>query len=223
MRKIAARTASPDTSAARLRRWTRRLHFYLGLYLLVFIWLFAVSGLFLNHPEWKLTHDFWERRQEASFERAIAPPVATADLAIARELMRQLGIAGEVEEIERSPAEDRFSFRLGKPGRSFRVDADLGAGRAKVTRIDLNAWGVLSGLHTFSGVSMTDPGRSRDWVLTAIWSVAMDAVALGLMVLVLSGLYLWYRLQKARLLGLLVLGAGTATCGFFVLGLALLP
>ena len=36
----------------RFERWNRKLHFYAGLFLLLFIWLFAVSGLILNHPKW---------------------------------------------------------------------------------------------------------------------------------------------------------------------------
>lgn len=217
IRKIAPRAAR---SGGQLRKWTRRLHFYLGLYLLLFVWLFSLSGLFLNHPEWKLTHSFWDQRQESSYQRPIASPRATGDLAIARDLMRQLEIAGEVDQIKRSPGDDAFSFRVAKPGQSFNVDASLDSGTVTVSRIDLNAWGVLSGLHTFTGVSMNDPDRERDWALTMIWSLAMDAVALGLMILVFSGLYLWYRLKQKRMLGLLVLAAGTACCAFFVLGLA---
>ena len=219
IRKIVSRPARRRGIGGELKTWTRRLHFYLGLYLLLFLWLFSISGLFLNHPEWEITHGFWEQRQESSSERVIAPPRTTGDLAIAKGLMRQLGLTGEVNEIDRSTAEDQFSFRVDKPGQSFRVDVRGGARSATVTRIDLNVWGVLNGLHTFTGVSMNDPARERDWVLTTIWSIAMDAVALGLMVLVLSGLYLWFRLKKKRLLGLLVLGAGTASCGFFVLGI----
>jgi len=41
-------------SAGRFRasseRWNRKLHFYTGLFLLFFLWLFAFSGLLLNHP-----------------------------------------------------------------------------------------------------------------------------------------------------------------------------
>jgi hypothetical protein len=32
--------------------WNRRLHYYLGLYLLFFSWLFVFTGLLLNHPRW---------------------------------------------------------------------------------------------------------------------------------------------------------------------------
>ncbi len=32
-----------------LRTWNRRLHYYFGLYFLFFTWLFALTGLLLNH------------------------------------------------------------------------------------------------------------------------------------------------------------------------------
>jgi hypothetical protein len=79
--------------------------------------------------------------------------------------------------------------------------------------------GVMSALHHFTGVSMTDPERQRDWWLTTLWRVAMDAIAAGLIVLVASGLYLWYRLKRKRTLGLVVIAAGLACCGFFLFGL----
>jgi len=34
------------------KKWSRRIHIWLGLYMLLFLWLFAVSGLFMNHPDW---------------------------------------------------------------------------------------------------------------------------------------------------------------------------
>ena len=85
--------------------------------------------------------------------------------------------------------------------------------------LKLNAWGVVDALHKFTGVKMDEPAITRDWILTRIWSLAMDAVALGLVLLVLGGLYLWYRLPAKRLPGLAVLAAGIACCAFFLFGL----
>lgn len=59
-------TQTPDTAAAERRRrrptsariWNRRIHNYVGLYFLVFIWLFALSGLLLNHSDWTFA-EFW--------------------------------------------------------------------------------------------------------------------------------------------------------------------
>jgi hypothetical protein len=216
-----ARTTSSGEASRRILTWNRRFHFYLGLYFLLFIWLFSISGLLLNNSQWEFVQ-FWPQREESSVERVIAPPAAIGDLGMARELMQQLGIDGEINRIERSSENDQFRLEVSRPGQILRVEANFATARAEVKEIRLNAWGALQTLHTFSGVSMDEPRKERDWLLTKMWSVAMDALALGLIVLVVSGLYLWYRFRSKRRLGWMALGLGTASCGFFLFGLALL-
>ena len=207
--------------SARIRIVTRKLHNYLGLYLLLFVWLFSVSGLVLNHSKWSVAQ-FWKARQETASQRTIRIPRGRGDLATAADLMRQLGIVGEVGETRRSPDGSHFDFQVVRPGRVFRVQARLDSARATVTEITLNAWGVVDALHKFTGVKMDEPAVTRDWILTRIWSLAMDALALGLMALVLSGLYLWYRLPARRRPGLIALILGIACCAFFAYGLGAL-
>src|SRR5262245_59567139 len=76
--------------------WNRKLHYYLGLYLLFFVWLFAFSGLLLNNSSWKF-FEFWGNRKQTTSERPITAPSPGSDLAQARDLMRQLDIRGEIE------------------------------------------------------------------------------------------------------------------------------
>ena len=203
--------------ADRLHGWSRKAHYYLGLYLLLSIWFFAVSGLVLNHAGWKAAQ-FWERREERTVERAIEVLPASGDLAIAHDLMRQLAIVGEVNETRREADGQRFAFQVVKPGRVWRVEARLDSARARVTAIRLDARGVMDALHKFSGVRMDDATRTRDWWLTRLWSLAMFAVALGLVVLVLSGLWLWWRLVPKRLAGAITLAVGILSCAFFLFG-----
>ena len=207
--------------SARIRILTRKLHNYLGLYLLLFLWLFSLSGLILNHSKWPVAQ-FWKQRAEVATGRVIRRPMASADIAVAADLMAQLGIVGEVEETKRTAHGERFDFQVVRPGKVFRVEARLDSAHARVTEIRLNPWGVLDALHKFTGVRMDDPARMRDWVLTRIWSLAMDALSLGLMILVLSGLYLWYRRGEHRRAGLAMLAIGVGCCAFFVYGLGAL-
>src|SRR4029079_4833360 len=78
-------------------RWNRKLHFYSGLFLLVFLWLFAFTGLLLNHPKWTL-QESWLNRHETKYKLPIVPPAAglTGDLEQAHDLMRQMPIHGEL-------------------------------------------------------------------------------------------------------------------------------
>jgi hypothetical protein len=201
--------------------WNRKLHYYLGLYFLLFLWLFAFTGLLLNHPGWSFA-EFWPNRRQSGFERAIQPPPPEGDLAQARDLMRQLGIVGEIEWTATGAEPGALEFRVSRPGRMFEIKADFAQRRAAVQRIDLNAWGVVHVLHTFTGVRMGDSRNRRDWILTTIWALAMDALAAGLVLMVLSSLYMWYGLKQKRQWGAAALGLGLLTCGWFVVGLKLL-
>jgi len=201
-----------------LRRWNRRLHYYLGLYLLLFVWLFAFTGLLLNHSQWKFA-EFWDSRKETSGERDISTPTAGGDLAQARDLMRQLGIQGEIEWTIARETPTSLQFRASRPGQIIEVKADFARHKATVKRTDLNPWGVMRLLHTFSGVRLDDNRNGRDWVLTSVWVWTMDAVAVGLILMVMSSLFMWYERPQQRRLGIIVLAVGVLSCGLFCAGL----
>ncbi len=215
------RDDSPGRRPDRLRTWNRKLHYYLGLYFLLFLWLFSISGLILNHPKWA-SGEFWNERKESKSELPIRAPDIASDVGIANDLMRQLAIVGEVGDVGRDPVSATFNFQVVKPGHVSRVSADLAAGRASVTEIELNAWGAMDALHKFTGVRLDRPNESRDWLLTRLWSLAMDALAVGLVILIASGLYLWWRLRQKRVGGMIALTLGVASCGFFLYGFGLL-
>jgi hypothetical protein len=74
-------------------------------------------------------------------------------------------------------------------------------------------------LHSFTGVRMDDSRNARDWFLTTVWALAMDAAAAALILMVLSSLYMWFELGTKRLWGMIALGAGLLACAFFCVGL----
>ncbi|MBI2929923.1 MAG: hypothetical protein HYY24_30055 [Verrucomicrobia bacterium] len=197
--------------------WNRKLHIYLGLYFLVFLWLFSISGLLLNHS-WRFT-EFWEQRRQSTNEHRIELPQAATDLGRARDIMKQLGIAGEVEWTAAQPTTNRFDFRVARPGRMMTVKADFGKRIATVEETRVNAWGIVRMLHTFTGVQTNAVRAERDWLLTKLWSLSMDALAVGLIALVLSSLVMAVELRGKWLGAGIALGLGILVCGFFVFGL----
>ncbi len=216
-----ALTRRPSNSGLRavlFAKWNRKGHYYLGLYFLFFLWLFALSGLLLNHSGWTFAQ-FYPNRKISKWERSIQLPTAGSRLDQANAILLQLGTAGEIQwgAAPRDPM--RLEFNVVRPGRVYQVQADLRAGRAAVTLNQYNAWGVIRGMHTFVGVSLDDPVNRRDWLLTGIWAASMDALAAGIVLLVLSGVYLWWERRDKRIAGLIALGAGCAICGLFIVGL----
>jgi len=116
MRSATEPTAASNRPAAsrlrvRLERWNRKLHYYAGLFLLFFVWLFAVTGLVLNHPTWSFAES-WTKRTDTNSERAITAlgPELRGDLAQAQEIMRQLGIEGEILWTTTRTKADQFDF-----------------------------------------------------------------------------------------------------------------
>ena len=214
--------ASGRLPARRLARaiiaWNRKLHYYIGLYLLLFLWLFSFTGLVLNHPQWSFA-EFWPNRTQSTSGQQIQRPPQGGDLIQARDIMRQLGIHGEIEWTKTRSDLSRLDFRVSRPGHIFEVNTDLEQNRATVQRIDLNAWGVARLLHSFTGVRMADAANQRDWSMTTIWALCMDALAVGSILMVFSSLYMWWSQAQKRRWGLAAVGLGVVTCGFFVFGL----
>jgi len=204
--------------AARVSLWNRKLHYNVGLFLLFFVWLFALTGLLLNHSSWKFAQ-FFPNRKVGSFERPIEAAAPGSDLEQAADLMRQLAIRGEIEWGAARSDFGRLDFSVSRPGHIFQIQADLKQGRAKVAVTEYNVWGIVRTLHTFVGVTLDDPRNHSDWLLTGVWALSMDAVAAGVIFLVFSGIYIWWGLKEKRKPGLAALGLGSAVCGLFVFGL----
>ena len=211
-------TASPATAARRAwKTWNQKIHIYLGLYFLVFLWLFALSGLLLNHG-WRFA-EFWPQRSETKREQSITMPATSTDLSRAHDLMRQLNLAGEIEWTATRPTAERFDFRVQRPGRTVDVRVDVGKQTAAVQEIRINGWGVFRALHTFTGTRANAPTAERDWWLTKLWSFSMDALAAGLVFLMLTSAVLAFERRDKWLGAAISFTLGMLVCGFFVFGL----
>ncbi len=197
--------------------WNRRLHYYLGLYLLLACWLFALTGILLNHPTWEFAQ-FWPSRVQTRTEHTLTAPEGATDLARARDLMQQFGLVGEVQWPATRPAGEGLAFQVIRPGLAIEVKADLAAARATVLHQAYNVWGLVHTLHTFGGVRANDRVNVRDWPMTTVWVLSMDALAVGLLLMVASSYIMWFRLKTKRRGGVIALVLGVATCAWFVVG-----
>ena len=195
--------------------WNRKFHYYLGLYFLFFLWLFSLSGLMLNHQQW--FRDLYERKQ-TSYDSTIEGPSGETRLAQTRDVMRQLNLAGEIDWPASQPV-GHIDFNVARPNGSAQVRVDINAKIAYVREFTNGHLHAFQIFHTFSGSRFTQPASQRDWVMTTVWVFAMDALASGLIVMVLGSYYMWWRLKKRKTLGVVALAAGFAICGLFVAGL----
>jgi hypothetical protein len=197
--------------------WNRKVHFYLGLYFLFFLWLFSLTGLMLNHGQWLISMAANER-QETRYERSIQTPAGATDAERVSDVMRQLDLKGEIDLPATVPA-GQLAFNVSRPRDASQVRVDLAQNRASIQHFDNSKWAAFRIFHTFSGSRFNQPSSQRDWMLTTIWVLAMDALAAGLIVMVLGSYYMWYRLKAKRRLGIIVLAAGFMSCAVFLAGI----
>jgi hypothetical protein len=196
--------------------WNRKIHYYLGLFFLFFLWLFSLTGLLLNHGSWRIA-EAANKRAETRYERTIAPPAGNSDLARAKDVLRQLGLAGEVDLPATQQPPGHFDFQVASPKDASQIKVDLTALRASVQHFDNSGWAVFRIFHTFSGSRFNTPDSHRDWILTSVWTFAMDVLSAGLILMVLGSYYMWFRFKRKSLtMGILTLAAGYACCALFL-------
>jgi hypothetical protein len=209
-------SASPSRNVAKtIETWNRKLHYYLGLYFLFFLWLFALTGLMLNHQQWfRNLYD----RAESRLQLSIETPLGDTVLEQASDVMRQLGLQGEIDFPANQPVW-HIDFSVSRPNGAAQVRVDLTAKKAYIREFENGRLHAFQIFHTFSGSRFNQPASQRDWIVTSLWVWAMDALALGLIVMVLGSYYMWWKLKKRKALGVAVLTAGLASCAIFVTGL----
>src|ERR687895_506876 len=79
---------------------------------------------------------FWPSRVQTTTERGFETRGVSADLTGARDLMRQLGIVGEIQWPAAQPTNGPFAFQVTPPGLVVDVKADLQSRRATLQRTD---------------------------------------------------------------------------------------
>jgi hypothetical protein len=206
----------PSSAKATFEKWNRKIHFYLGLYFVFFLWLFLLTGLLLNHGDWSIARAAVQRR-EARLERDVVVPTESNDLDRVRDVMRQLNLKGE-PDIPAAQTPGILAFQVGQPRDASQVKVDLATGRASVDHFTNTPIAVFRIFHTFSGSKYNQPETHREWMLTTIWVIAMDGLAVGLIVMVLGSYYMWYRLKRTHTLGWIALVSGFAACAMFFVG-----
>ena len=196
-----------------LNYWSRKFHIHLGLFLILFIWLFSFTGLLLNHGKWKFA-SFWNERKEKITVTPIHIVANSDSTAILKNIMQQLKITGEVSDVWMTA--DSVDFRVTIPGHVRNLHVDLKKGFCTQNEIVVNWWGKMRNLHTFNGLNNDNVNIQPNWIITHIWKFAMDVIAIGLIILCLSSWIMWYKVRKKYNWGLLVLLSGFVIAIYFV-------
>lgn len=179
--------------------WSRWLHIYLSMFSFMILLFFAVTGITLNHTEW-----FADQQKTTSMNGklnlewvSVKDTARIAKLNIVEFLRNTHGIKGAVGEF--SIDENQCTISFNGPGYTADAFVNREDGSYEVSETKTGIWGVLNDLH-----------KGRDSGKTWAWLIDASAV---LMVLVsMTGLIMLFFLKKKRVSGILIMVLGGLIC-----------
>ncbi len=201
--------------------WTRDLHLYVGLALSPLVLLFAISVILLDHPSIPLAGARGVRKTQAIMQipENLEHLEGMARAQAFQQIMRQLGVVGEISYINYNPNQHRMLAPVFKPGSEITLDVNLSAHTASLEERKTGILAALIYLHKSPGPRNAD--IRGNWSYTRVWRWLADAMAYLLLFVSASGIYLWWVIRAERKIGLLLLGAGALSCMGIIYAIAL--
>ena len=189
-----------STTRTSFLRRLRTLHGWLGLWGAVMGLAFGATGILLNHRN--LLKLPVELAEKSSVQLAVSAAAQVSPDALAVWLQKEHGAPAVVPvRIKTEKADtvnfdgravalpERWLLTFHSPGKAYTADYWAGSGMVKLERQDNKLLGTLTRLHKGYGIDV-------------LWVLLVDAFAGALILLSLTGLTLWTRLERARLAGL---------------------
>ena len=170
----------------------RNIHLILALLSLPLVLLYAVSSIQMTHAKW-----FPWKPQISETQVTLASGGADAR-ALARELMDRHGVRGELQQVFTTPASLKFS--LVRPGTVYQVEYDNATGIAKIRTFTAGFTGMLNRLHHAAGFW-------HGYLLSNVWSGFVVWASVAIILLGISGVWVWFARHQDRVVGAILLGA----------------
>jgi hypothetical protein len=180
---------------------------YLGLFLTPWFLLFALSNIAMNHKLHVGTGygPAEERPYRGTFEADSDPQ------RIAKTVLADLGMAGPYWIDRKRSDAGQLTVLFDSPLRGTRITYLRDAGRVRIERRLRRLGGFLVSLHR--------GGIDSEFPANRLWGLAVDALAVGMLFWVISGLYMWWQVTPTWRWGSLGLALGV---GVFVATVAFL-
>lgn len=172
-----------------MHKFLRNTHLILGMGSVLFVLMYSVSAVQMAHRI-RVTPQVVE--EDVQLTPGLEPRPLADVLARDRDYRGELGAA--------QPNPKGFRVTIGRPGTQYVVQYDRTSGVARVRKETRSFLGMLNRLHHQNGL------RHTDGVLNA-WGWALLVVSLALIVIGVSGVYLWFQMRRERLIGSVLLGA----------------
>ena len=196
MTAAAAAAARRSLWKRRIAKHSRWLHIYISMVSCAVVLFFSLTGVTLNHTDLLAGTETTETATGVIYTRwTNTGDKAVAKLEIAEWLRERHRLSGAVSDFRVDEAQASIAFK--GPGYSADVFVDRASGNYELTETRLGLVAVANDLH-----------KGRD--SGAVWKGLIDASAIFLIFVALTGLVLLYFVQKHRAAGFILLAFGAA-------------
>ncbi len=187
--------------------FVRRLHLYLGMFLLPWFLMYGASSLPFSHNQW-FRPPQWRVRADRPYELEVKPGANLREAAA--RILRDLGLPGSFGVNRPNDLQlniYRFTFL-----EVTRITYHLDQKRLVAEDREFHWPQFLTGMHARGGFE-----QPAFW--SQAWAVTVDAVCVAMILWIATGLYMWWGLPACRGWGWLAVAGGA---GSFVLFTVLL-
>ena len=190
-------------------RINRRLHLYLGLILLPWVTMYGVSSFILSHQATWFKFDkqpVWETVFEKPYQHAIpddanqANPTNRAVLrTVAAEILKENNLEGAF--YANRPKTNEVTINRNTFFEQTRLTYSITDQKLRAERQRRRWDQVIVGMHFRNGYD-------QPLFLNKLWAFTVDLTCFTILLWVVSGLIMWWRLAQVRVWGALALGGG---------------
>lgn len=194
----------------------RRLHLYLGLSLLPWLFIYGVSSIPFTHGQYFQQRDeargipLWTLRVQRPFEAPV-PEDLVALREFGRKLLKEVGVEGPNFGVYR-PNRNTLNVSSYSFLKSTRVIYAIDQKKVTVDDRRFRLDQFLTGMHARGGFE-------HDGLLQNSWGVVVDVVCLAFLLWIPTGFYMWWGLPGQRSWGWLAILAGAGSFLLFTLRL----
>jgi hypothetical protein len=191
--------------------FNRRLHLYLGLTLAPWFLMYGVSSIPFAHNQFFEARDrakglpLWTPRLERNY--SIAIPAEGELRPVAARIVKDFGLKGAFGAYRQGPNQINVyvnTFRHVSQAKYFIAEQRIVVEDRRF-RFDH----FLTGMHARGGFE-------QDGVLNTAWGVMVDVACFGMLLWVLSGLYIWWSLPGLRNWGWAAFLGGAGSFALFM-------
>lgn len=175
-------------------RLMRNVHLWLGLASVLMALMFALSSLFVVFRQ-----SFDSKPQESQRTVQVSPELASTPRALARELILNHGLKGELAAVNEDA--EGMTFRIHRPGTEHSIDYSKATGAVTISDKQWALGQTLLQVHVMHGFW-------HEWVPGWIWALLGFLTSVALLLLGASGIYLWFAHHKERVIGGVLLAVG---------------